>query len=684
MHRTLRSDSRRGELCADETNMEGEALNRDSNINDVPTNENVLRDGQEQPLVSNVEEQGPNRSTETSVQDQLTDSQNDDRPTEQCSGDESQHINVASCANPLNMVETRGRGTISLICSHEAVDQSNEGENPVTVVEDSGVDLIESIPVMNAMLSEHPTEMTSELTLADIMRSIMTQSEESRRLATDHARQWDNRLEADKAEQARIRQADKDELARIREADKADDKRLAVALAEETRESIRRASKETDNKIVEATLRIEAVSERLTQGMSDANLKISKLQDKAEAIEISCTRTNNKILASQAECNKQHAISRSERDRIESCLQNSIVEQAQRTRDVTSSMADYTTRVDDVTQRMQSAEGEIVALSEVVVSVDACSSDITALKQSMKDNVTNVASLCSLVNTVEFKVRELTTRMQETGQTQSQVNNRVPSPEPSTSTASNLRDVSYASEREIAGQLMPLRAITTSTPSGLVRVSTDATSTPGQIGVVALPLNAEGAIVTDRRTPSVRTEEVGGVENHVSYASSSTRQAFNSKILARVKLKGSKAGKIQIQTLIVMWTDTLADEGIAQRVDVQWQVQMARTRMLKAGIMRGNQQRNIHVEIFEPGEAVLLRVPGVSNADRKEMSKLWDIYQGHHYIQERVLDNTYKLGNADGSHKGTYNVRSLRRYHQLSGTDLPAAACTTTAGTSRV
>lgn len=92
------------------------------------------------------------------------------------------------------------------------------------------------------------------------------------------------------------------------------------------------------------------------------------------------------------------------------------------------------------------------------------------------------------------------------------------------------------------------------------------------------------------------------------------------------------------------------------------QVELARQRLRRSAEVRAKQQKKIHVQVFEPGTPVLLRVPGVSNAERKEMSKLFDLYYGPYFIRERVHDNTYKLERADKSIIGTYNVRSLKRY----------------------
>lgn len=104
---------------------------------------------------------------------------------------------------------------------------------------------------------------------------------------------------------------------------------------------------------------------------------------------------------------------------------------------------------------------------------------------------------------------------------------------------------------------------------------------------------------------------------------------------------------------------------LPEPIDSEWQVRVVRERMRRAGIERGKQQKGIRVEIFAKDEAVLLRVPGVSNAAQKIIGKLCDIFQGPFYIEERVRDNTYRLRNADGTQKGTFNVRSLRRYRQL-------------------
>lgn len=89
-----------------------------------------------------------------------------------------------------------------------------------------------------------------------------------------------------------------------------------------------------------------------------------------------------------------------------------------------------------------------------------------------------------------------------------------------------------------------------------------------------------------------------------------------------------------------------------------------RSRMKKASAARAKQQGKFHMEVFDPGDRVLLRVPGVSNLERKEMAKRRDTFQGP-FVTARRLHNAYELTMPDGRPKGKFNVRSLKPYRTL-------------------
>lgn len=105
--------------------------------------------------------------------------------------------------------------------------------------------------------------------------------------------------------------------------------------------------------------------------------------------------------------------------------------------------------------------------------------------------------------------------------------------------------------------------------------------------------------------------------------------------------------------------------GIRQdeAVNMDWQVRLARERMEKASIQRGKQQKRLCIDVFEPGDEVLLRVPGVSNAEKKEIGKMFDLFHGPFIVSRRIHENTYELNTVQGQCKGKFNLRSLRRYH---------------------
>lgn len=101
-------------------------------------------------------------------------------------------------------------------------------------------------------------------------------------------------------------------------------------------------------------------------------------------------------------------------------------------------------------------------------------------------------------------------------------------------------------------------------------------------------------------------------------------------------------------------------------VDMEWQVRLAQDKMRKASVQRGKQQKRLYVDVFHTGDKVLLRIPGVSNAAKKEMGKMFDLYHGPYVIRRRIHENTYELSTVRGKVKGKYNLRSLRRYHSAN------------------
>lgn len=104
--------------------------------------------------------------------------------------------------------------------------------------------------------------------------------------------------------------------------------------------------------------------------------------------------------------------------------------------------------------------------------------------------------------------------------------------------------------------------------------------------------------------------------------------------------------------------------GIPQEivVDQAYQIQMTQKRMKHMAERRGKQQKIIHCENFEVGDSVLVRIPGVSSADRKEISKFFAIFQGPFVIKEKLYTNAYLLADTAGRERGKFNVRSLKRY----------------------
>lgn len=98
--------------------------------------------------------------------------------------------------------------------------------------------------------------------------------------------------------------------------------------------------------------------------------------------------------------------------------------------------------------------------------------------------------------------------------------------------------------------------------------------------------------------------------------------------------------------------------------NLEHELVMAQENIQRAAQKRNKQQKKIFYGKFKEGKKVLLRVPGVSSLERREMSKLLDLYEGPYLIAKEISPNVYLLNELNGKEKGKYNVRSLREYKE--------------------
>lgn len=96
--------------------------------------------------------------------------------------------------------------------------------------------------------------------------------------------------------------------------------------------------------------------------------------------------------------------------------------------------------------------------------------------------------------------------------------------------------------------------------------------------------------------------------------------------------------------------------------DQKFELVMAQENMDRAAKKRGRQQKKIFYDELAVGSEVLLRTPGVSCLEKREMAKFLDLYEGPYVIKWKLGNNAYVLQGRDGTEKGVYNVRLLRKY----------------------
>lgn len=95
-------------------------------------------------------------------------------------------------------------------------------------------------------------------------------------------------------------------------------------------------------------------------------------------------------------------------------------------------------------------------------------------------------------------------------------------------------------------------------------------------------------------------------------------------------------------------------------------IKHANENLQKAFDSRCKAQRSISKVVLSVGDEVLLRVPHLSDALQKQISKFFHIYEGPYKIARKVGENAYHLVMVDDEtiEKGTYNRFNLRKYYR--------------------
>lgn len=69
---------------------------------------------------------------------------------------------------------------------------------------------------------------------------------------------------------------------------------------------------------------------------------------------------------------------------------------------------------------------------------------------------------------------------------------------------------------------------------------------------------------------------------------------------------------------------------------------------------------------------VLLKIPHISNKEKREVHKFWHIFYGPYKIKREVNTNAFELTEVDEDTnvKGTYNKKDLRLYFDRKHDDI--------------
>lgn len=96
-------------------------------------------------------------------------------------------------------------------------------------------------------------------------------------------------------------------------------------------------------------------------------------------------------------------------------------------------------------------------------------------------------------------------------------------------------------------------------------------------------------------------------------------------------------------------------------------VKRANENLQKAYEARCKMQQSVSRVVLNVGDEVLLRVPHLSDALQKQISKFFHIYEGPYKISQKIGENAYKLVMIEDEtiEKGTYNQFNLRKYYKV-------------------
>lgn len=98
--------------------------------------------------------------------------------------------------------------------------------------------------------------------------------------------------------------------------------------------------------------------------------------------------------------------------------------------------------------------------------------------------------------------------------------------------------------------------------------------------------------------------------------------------------------------------------------DHEVHIKRAKDSLEKAFESRCKAQKSVSRVLLNVGDEVLLRVPHLSDAMQKEISKFFHIYEGPYKIASKIGENAYRLVSVEDEsiEKGTYNRFNLRKY----------------------
>lgn len=101
-----------------------------------------------------------------------------------------------------------------------------------------------------------------------------------------------------------------------------------------------------------------------------------------------------------------------------------------------------------------------------------------------------------------------------------------------------------------------------------------------------------------------------------------------------------------------------------ESVERKFQIEIANENLRKAFESRVKYQNGGSRVELKIGDLVLLRVPHLSDASQKKISKFYHLFEGPYRLHKQIGNNAFVLVNESDSSiiKGTYNRAGLRKY----------------------